>query len=91
VSPGPDAATNSWDDVEQELGFEAPALDLLRQASERPAIEFDLDYNLGFNLPLTHLAKMKQAALLLSPAAVDALHRGDSAGAVTNLLRCCPS
>lgn len=77
--------TNSWDDIERELQGEATALDLLRQAAECPQLDFGFDYKQGFITIPPYLIKMKEAALLLSPASVDALHRGDSFEAITNV------
>lgn len=77
--------TNSWDDLDRELQTKGPALELLRQASEREEINFELDYDQGFTLLLPHLVKLKQASQLLSASALANLHRGDSAAAATNL------
>lgn len=77
--------TNTWEDIELALQSQASTFDLIRQAAERPQLVFEMDYKLGLQTPLPHLAKAKGVALLFSPAAVDALHRGDSGGAVTNI------
>jgi len=77
--------TNTWNDIEQALQSQSPALTSLRRASERPEIDFNVNYRLGAFLRMPHLNAMKEAALVLSPAAIDALHRGDSAEAVTNI------
>jgi len=77
--------TNTWNDIELALQSQGSTLDLLRQTAERPQLVFELDYKQGTFPPLTYLSAMKGAALLLSPAAIDALHRGDSAEAVTNI------
>jgi len=77
--------TNSWADLDQELQMETATVDLLRQASERPQLDFELDYNQGVTLLLPHLSKMKEATVLLSASALANLHRGDSATAATNL------
>jgi hypothetical protein len=78
-------ATNSWADLEQELQLRSSALEFIRQAVERPQLNFELDYQQGAYMLLPHLSKMKQAALLFSPAVVADLHRGDPASAVANL------
>lgn len=77
--------TNSWADIEQALKSQSPCLALLQQAGEFPFLDFELDYKQGFSMPLPHLIKMKRAAVLLSSAAIDALHRNDSFAAVTNV------
>lgn len=78
-------STNKWADLDYELQIQAPTIDLLRQASVRPQMDFQLDFNQGMTMPLPHLAKFKQIAMLLSFAALADLHRGDTASAATNL------
>lgn len=78
-------ATNTWADLDQQLQLASTAIDSLRRGVERPQMNFDLDFDLGANLPLPHLVKMKQSAQLLSAATLGDLHRGDSASAATNL------
>ncbi|HWC61761.1 MAG TPA: hypothetical protein VHC44_18880 [Verrucomicrobiae bacterium] len=85
ISDSNPACTNSWDDLNQELEMRGPAIDFLRQASERSKLDFELDYNQGAYLLLPHLSRMKQAAILLSSASLADLHRGDGASAATNL------
>lgn len=78
-------STNSWADLDQELQTRSPALEFLRQASERPQLNFELDYQQGFTLLLPHLSRMKQASILLSASALSNLRRADCANAATNL------
>ena len=85
ISEDSQPATNSWADLDAELLAESPAVDFLQQASERPQINFELDYEQGFTLQLPHLSRMKQASFLLSASAMSHLRRGDSAMAATNL------
>ena len=80
-SPG----TNTWADLDQQLQLGSAVIDLLRQGAERPQLDFELDFKQGPDLQLPHLMKMKQAALLFSPAALADLHRGDAASAATNI------
>ena len=77
--------TNTWADLEQDLGHQGSALDLLEKASERPQLDFELDYRAGPNIQLTHLMKMKEAAMLLSAAAISDLNRGDVASSVSDI------
>jgi hypothetical protein len=60
-------------------------LDLLRQATARPSLDFAPDYRQGAMLLLPHLSEIKRSAQLLSAAAVCDLERGDSAAAFTNV------
>jgi hypothetical protein len=78
-------STNSWADLEHELQMAGPAFDLLRKASERPQLDFELDYYGGATMALPHLSKMKKTALLLSSAVVADMYRADTASAATNL------
>ena len=85
ISADNSPATNSWAELQQELQMEGPTIDLLRQASERPQLNFELDYSQGFTLLLPHLSKLKETALLLSASTLENLHRSDPAAAATNL------
>ena len=80
-----DDSTNSWADLEQELQSESSGMDFLRRAAGRPQLNFELAYSQGAYLPLPHLIRMKNAAMMLSPAVLADLHRGNSASAATNL------
>lgn len=83
---GRESITNSWDDMDQAMQAQGPALDLLRQAAERPQLNFGLDYAQFPNFPLLpRLSKMKGTTLVLSYGAMCDLHHGDTASAVTNL------
>lgn len=78
--------TNSWEDIEAALASEAGVLQSLRQIIDRPAFDFQLNYEKGFTLLLPHLAPMKKCAKRLSAAAISDLHREDTASAATNVL-----
>jgi hypothetical protein len=80
-----DAVTNTWADLDQQLQLGSAAIDFLRQGTERPQLDFELDYDQGASLLLPHLAKIKQASLLLTATTLADMHRGDSASAATNL------
>jgi len=82
---GSSAYRNTWADLDQQLQLGSGVINFLRQGAERPQLDFQLDYGQGAVLLLPHLNKLKQTALLLSPAALADLHRGDSASAATNL------
>src|SRR6267378_1040436 len=60
-----DEGANTWEQAEAELDREREALELLEQISERPMLDFHLDYHQGFTLLLPHLSRFKQAALRL--------------------------
>jgi hypothetical protein len=79
------AHTNTWEDLDHELQLGSAAIDFLRQASERPQLDFELDFDKGATLPLPHLSKMRESALLLESATLADLHRGNPASAATNI------
>jgi hypothetical protein len=76
--------TNTWAELAQDVERQNSALALLEKVSERPQLDFGLDYR-SENVSSKHLMNLKQAALLLSAAAISDLNRGDVASSVTNL------
>jgi hypothetical protein len=77
--------TNSWENVIAAAQDDQPAIDLLQQAANYPAIDFQLDYKKGPDLMLPNLAPMKRSAQRLSAVAMCDLHNGDAGSAATNL------
>lgn len=78
-------ATNSWDEADALCRHFSIALNLLRQAAAHPALNFEIDYQRGFqDLQLPQLDEMRRAAQVMSAASICDLHRGESASAVTN-------
>jgi hypothetical protein len=77
--------TNTWNDVDEALARYRDALESVREAAERPAFDFQLDYREGYTLLLPHLAPLKHAVQLLTTDTLCDLHRGDAAAATTNV------
>ena len=77
--------TNTWNEVDQALERYHDALDFVREAAERPAFDFQLDYREGYNLSLPHLGPLKHAVQLLTTDTLCDLHHGDAAAATTNV------
>lgn len=77
-------ATNSWEAARWALQTNSLALEMLQRAGERPRLDFGLAYEEGF-LELPNLDELRQAALVLQMSAVEQLHEGDAADAVTNI------
>lgn len=77
--------TNSWKNVMADAEANRLATELLKQAMNFQAIDYQLDYNQGFEVRLTHLAPLKRSAQRLSAAAMCDLHNGDAGSATTNL------
>jgi hypothetical protein len=76
----------SWEEVEAALAEDGEGLKLLRRITDHPALDFDLVYSNGAEkVQIPYLASEKKAARRLSAAAIDDLHRGDSASAVKNV------
>jgi hypothetical protein len=63
----------------------APTLALLQTLIAKPALTFEIDFQQGPALLLPHLVPIKEAAELLSAAALANLHRADTAAAVLDL------
>ena len=77
--------TNTWSEIEAALAQYDDALELVREAVERPVFDFQLDYRQGFEVMLPHLAPLKRATQLLTADTLCALHRGDVAAGTTNV------
>jgi hypothetical protein len=58
------------------------AIDLLQDATSRPAAVFDIDWDRGIETPLPHLAKLRLTARFLAAAAIVAAHQGNQAEAL---------
>lgn len=78
--------TDSWENVQAVVELDRPAMELLKQAANYPALDFHIDYNKGFEAPLRNLGPLKHSAQKLSAAALCDLHNGHAASAVTNIL-----
>ena len=77
--------TNTWEELAEDLKLNAAALELLREALDRPQFDMNLNYKMGFNLPLGSLARHKTVAQWLSAAALNDLHAGRLSEAAANL------
>ena len=77
--------TNTWDDFAAAIAIDAPAIDFLRQAAEKPKLDFGLDYQKGPSMSISHLASFKRSAQAVVAATTLDLHNSDTASAVTNL------
>ncbi len=60
-------------------------LGLLHRAAERPGCDFGLDYSLGAELPMPHIAGMRAAARLLAQEAWAKACQGDGEGATRSI------
>lgn len=71
---GPGRGTNTWEDLVEDLKANGPALEQIREALKSPQFDMNLNYKMGFNLLLPHLAKLKGVAQWLSAATLNDLH-----------------
>ncbi len=78
-------ATNSWEFAKLASQSNSVAIALLQRAAELPQLDFELDYKGGLLWQLSHQDGLRRAALVLESAAVEHLHEGDTADAVTNI------
>jgi hypothetical protein len=77
--------TNSWADVDAELGRWVADLAVLDELAGKRTLDFQLDYFEGFDLLLPQLSSLRQATQVLGYATVAALHRGEVAAACGHL------
>ena len=78
-------STNTWEDVQLSVTARRPALDLLQQVRDHPAIDFQLNYAEGPSLLLPHLPPLRHCAQSLSVAAMCDLHNSAPGSATANV------
>jgi len=83
---GQNRTTNfNWKSFAEELEKIADPLSEVREALKKPAFDANIDYRMGFNLLVPHLAGMKGIALPLSAATLKELHANNLEAALENL------
>lgn len=80
-----DKQSNVWPGLLLQLQANRSTLSNLQTAVDVPVLCFNLDYSQGWGLLLPHLARLKQAEVLLSASAVATLHERKFPEAWTNL------
>lgn len=78
-------ATNSWEDLGRELAAAKSELDSFQYLTNHPVLDFNVEYQKGFDLLLPHLAPLKRSALWLSASAVYNLHQQNPKSACTDV------
>jgi hypothetical protein len=81
-------STNSWEEVRASVAQNAELFTSLHQLIDKPNFDFGVGYQKGvvdLNFTNLHLATLKAIAMRLGIASLDRLHRGDAAGAVTDV------
>ncbi len=79
------SGTNTWQDLGRELSAAEGDLDSFQNLTNHPILDFNLDYEKGFDLLLPYLASLKRSAQWLSAAALYDLHEGDPKSACVDL------
>lgn len=80
--------TNSWQEVAEAVAQNVKSYELLQTFIEKPAFDFGINYEYGvadINFTNFCLTESKQAASRLEVAALNDLHRGDSAAAAKDV------
>jgi hypothetical protein len=78
-------ATNSWEDLGRELAAVKDDLDSFQNLTNHSILDFNLDYQKGFDLLLPHLASLKRSAQWLSASALYDLHQGNPKNACADV------
>lgn len=78
-------ATNTWEEALAPVGKLAASLEALEELIERPALDRNINYGMGFAAPLPNLAQSKRVAQQLYYAMLCELHRGNAASATLRL------
>src|SRR6185295_6440568 len=77
--------SNTWEELEEDLKLNAAALKLIRETLKSPQFDMNLNYKMGFNVPLGNLARHKAVAQWLSAATLNDLRAGRLNDAADNL------
>jgi hypothetical protein len=78
-------ATNTWEDLDRELTAAKDDLNSFQNLTNHPILDFNLDYEKGFDLRLPYLALLRRSAQWLSAAALYDLHEGDPKSACADV------
>jgi hypothetical protein len=77
--------TNKWEDLGRELAAAKSGLDSFQSLTNHPVLDFNLDYQKGFDLQLPDLALLKRSAQWLSASAIYNLHQGNTTNACADV------
>jgi hypothetical protein len=78
-------ATNTWEDLGRELANARDDLASFRSLTNHPVLDFNLDYQKGFDLRVSHLASLKRSAQWLDASALYDLHQGNTTKACADV------
>lgn len=77
--------TNKWEDLGRELAAAKNGLDNFQSLTNHPVLDFNLDYQKGFDLQLPNLASLKRSAQWLSASVLYNLHQGNRKNACSDV------
>jgi hypothetical protein len=77
--------TNRWEELGWELAAAKSDLDSFQSLTNHPILDFNLDYQKGFDLQLPNLSSLKQSAQWLSASALYDLHQGNTTNACADV------
>lgn len=77
--------SNTWNEVGTEISKLEPTLKLLNQIPFQSSFDFEIDYNQGFTVELSHLSDFKTSARVLASAAFYDLRETNYESAIKNV------
>jgi hypothetical protein len=77
--------TNTWEDLGKELIAAKSDLDSFQNLTNHKLLDFNLDYQQGFNIRLAHLAQLKRAAQWLNASTLYNLHERKTSDACADV------
>ncbi len=77
--------TNTWEDLGNELASIKDDLNTFQILTNHQFLDFNLDYQQGYNIRLAHLAKLKRAAQWLNASALYNLHERKTSDACADV------
>jgi hypothetical protein len=76
---------NTWEDLGRKLANARDDIASFQSLTNHPVLDFNLDYQKGFDLALPYLAPLKQAAQCLSASALYNLHQENTTKACADV------
>jgi hypothetical protein len=76
---------NRWEDLGRELAAAKNDLDSFQNLTNHPVLDFNLDYQKGFDVQLPNLASLKRSAQWLSASALYNLHQENTANSCADV------
>ena len=77
--------TNKWEDLGRELVTAKSELASFQSLTNHPVLDFNLEYQKGFDLQLPNLSSLKRSAQWLNTSALYDLHQGNTRSACADV------